>query len=438
MNVAILVPRRADNGHRDRLWKFCQQRWSLFDWPIVEGASPDGPFNRSAALNQAARDAGDWDVAVVVDADVVAHPPAVIDATEIAHAAGRMVVSHNDRVMLNRVGTEKILDGYDGSWQQRTMVEQTYTDSVSCCVAIPRNVWDAVGGFPEAFVGWGYEDSAFELAARALTGKPYIRLASTLFHLWHATSKEAANSSPTRKANAALLDRYRAAADDAAMMRALLDGVALEPSRIPRILHRTVPADTTDQVEQWWKDFGRLHPGWELRTYREPIDPADWPLTGDLFARCQNGAQKAGLIRLEILVRDGGVYVDSDVEPIRPFEPLLHGPAFAGWEDETTVPDAVLACEPNHPAFVLALQKARSVIEGGGDAYQSGPMVTTELLPNRPDVLVLPPGAFYPFHYLQKAKAADPHPPWAFVAHHWHHSWGTPEQRASIDKRQRA
>lgn len=86
---------------------------------------------------------------------------------------------------------------------------------------------------------------------------------------------------------------------------------------------------------------------------------------------------------------------------------------------------------------MLALEKARSVIEGGGDAYQSGPMVSTEILPNRPDVLVLPPGAFYDAHYLQKAKLKEPAQPYSFLRHHWHHSWGTDAQRASIEKRQR-
>ena len=434
MNVAVLVPRRADGGHRDRLWEFCRKRWETFGWPIVEGHHDDGPFNRSAALNQAAQ--GDWDVALVIDADVVAHPPAVRDAVEVAYATGRMVVSHDDRVMLNRQGTDKVLAGFDGPWNTRQMVERVYTDSVSCCVAIPRAVWDEVGGFDERFEGWGYEDSAFELAAQALTGKPYIRLSSTLFHLWHQTSPEAGKDSPTRKANAARLDRYKAAADPIAM-RALLDDVELSPSRIPRILHRTVPADTSEQVEQWWQGFARLHPGWELRTYREPIDPADWPLTGDLFARCQNGAQKAGLIRLESLVTHGGVYVDSDVEPVRSLEPLLHCGAFAAWEDETTVPDAVLGAEPNHPAFLMALEKARGVIEGGGDAYQSGPAVTTEILPGRPDVLVLPPGACYPHHYLQKNHPDANDGPWVFVRHHWHGSWLSDRQRRSIAERQR-
>lgn len=442
VRAVTVVPYRGDGGERDRLWSWCRARWESMhpDWPIVVGESPAGPFNRSAAVNDAAAKS-DADVLVVIDADIAANPRAVRDAVELAHLSGRIVLPYDERIHLNRAGTAKVLDGFDGPWREKRLVEAVYTNQDSCVVAVPRVVWDTVGGFDPLFVDWFGEDTAFNLAAETLTGRPLVRLSAELYHLWHTKAPGAAPGAPSRLANSSRLDRYRAAAGDVNAMRALVDEhtnpPVLGPARIPRVLHRTVPAETSPQVEEWWASFMLLHPGWEFRTYREPIDPADWPLTGDLFARCQNGAQKAGLIRLEALVTHGGVYVDSDVEPCRPFEPLLHVPAFAGWEDETTAPDAVLGAEPEHPAFVEALTKARSVIEGGGDAYQSGPAVSTAVLPNRPDVLVLPPGAFYPHHYLRKGNVDDNDGPWVFARHHWHGSWLSPSQRRSIEKRQR-
>jgi hypothetical protein len=441
MNVVTLVPRRADGGHRDRLWDFAR-RWWLNDHPgpIIEGLHEVGPFNRSAALNNAAAQAGEWDVAVIIDADIIANPDAVRTAVHVAAATGRMVVSHNERVMLNKVGTDKVLGGYRGPWRVRPMVERVYTDSVSCCVAVPRPLWDDIGGFDERFVGWGHEDSAFEVAAETFTGKPLVRLASELYHLWHPLAPEAAKDSPTRAANRARMEQYRAAHGNVDAVRALLDDTApMSDTRIPRILHRTVPADTSAEVEAWWARFGQLHPGWDCRTYREPLDPKGWPLTGDLWPKCKNGAQKAGLIRLEALYTYGGVYVDADVEPFRSLEPLLHLPAFAGWEDETTVPDAVLGSEPRHPAFGQCLERARAALLAGGDAWKTGPGVTTAVLPGRADVLVLPPGAFFPHHYLEKNQAgARTANPWVFLEHKWAHSWGSETSRQSIAQRQRA
>lgn len=443
MNVVILVPRRADGGHRDRLWDHCRARWEeRHGWPIYEGVhlEHEGPFNRSMALNRAAEAAGEWDVALIIDADVICAPQSIDAAVELAYQSDQLVIAHDERVMLNRRGTEKVLAGFEGSWRAHQMVERVWLDSVSCAVAMSRRLWEAAGPFDEKFIGWGREDTAFRIACEVETG-PIVKVCGETFHLHHALAAEVAKSHPLRKANEQRHQAYVAARGDRARVRALRgaddEGVDLSETRIPRILHRTVPAETSDEVEAWWAQFERLHPGWDCKTYREPLDPADWPLTGDLFERCQNGAQKAGLIRLESLVRDGGVYVDSDVEPFRSFEPLLHLSAFAGWEDETTVPDAVLGAGPSHPAFLLMIEKARSSIEGGGDAWQSGPGVSTEVLPGRTDVLVLPPGAFYPHHYLEK-KAAGTRTanPWVFCEHKWHHSWGSPEQRRAIARRQ--
>jgi hypothetical protein len=441
VNVAILVPRRGDGGHRDRLWEHCRQLWvdRFPDWPIFEGNHDDGPFNRSAAINAAAELAGGFDVALIIDSDVICDPQAVRSAVDIASATDRMVVGHDERIMLTRNGTERVLNGYQGSWRAKQFVERIWSDSVSCAVAVSRRLWDLAGPFDEQFVGWGREDTAFRISCEVETG-PVLKVCGETFHLWHPTAAEVAKNHPLRRANEARHQMYVEARWNREAVRALRTGVQMTARTIPRILHRTVPADTSAEVETWWAKFGELHPGWDLRTYREPIDAADWPLTGDLFARCANGAQKAGLIRLECLFRDGGIYVDSDVEPFRSLEPLLDVEAFAAWEDETTVPDAVLGARAGHPAWREMIAKARISIEGGGDAWLSGPGVTTSTLPGRSDVLVLPPGSFYPYHYLAKAERDELTPesqPWAFAAHHWHHSWGTESQRQSIAKRQR-
>lgn len=448
MKVAICVPRRADNGHRDRLWEFARKRWEsdFPDWPICEGVpDPDVPFNRSQALNRAVESAGDAEVFLLIDADVLCNRAAVATGVEVAKATGQMVVTHDERVMLSRQGTEKVLGGYTGPWRTPQMHERVWQDSVSCSVAVSRDLWDLVGGFDELFVGWGREDTAFRIACEAFTGKPVIKLTSEVFHLWHAESPEAKRQSPIRKANEQRHQRYVEARWNAPAVRALMDearlsaaGIDLSPTTIPRILHRTVPTETSPEVEQFWSDFRRLHPGWDLRTWRDPIDPANFPITSSSWERCENGAQLAGLVRLEALWHHGGVYVDSDVRPVRSLEPLLNLPAFAAWEDETTVPDAVLAAPAQHPAWEVMLEKALAAVKARKGAWESGPGVTTSVLPGRNDVLLLPPGSFYPAHYLEKSKlGTSDDKPWIYAEHLWAHSWGSDTAKASIARRQR-
>lgn len=194
---------------------------------------------------------------------------------------------------------------------------------------------------------------------------------------------------------------------------------------IPRRLHRVIPLVPPPAAELYWERFAALHPDFELISWRDPLDPADFPIGGGYWPACSSGAQFAGIVRLEVLWHHGGIYVDQDVEPFRSFEPLLETRAFAAWEDERVIPDAVLGAEPGHPAILEALELALFRVEGGEKAWRTGPGVTTEVLAGRPDVLVLPPATFYPYHYTEKHRRGDDHGahPWTFAAHHWDHSW---------------
>lgn len=184
-----------------------------------------------------------------------------------------------------------------------------------------------------------------------------------------------------------------------------------------------MPEVTSEESEEFWSAACALHPEWEHVTWRDPIDPTLFPITSSLWAECHSGAQMAGLIRLEDIATRGGFYVDSDYEVFRALDPLRGSGFVAGWEDQHTVPDFFFGGETWHPAFELLLSDAvRSVPNG---AWQSGPGAFTRVLPGRPDVLLLPPQAFAPYHYGEKRRRDErwSDDPWCFGAHHWAFSW---------------
>lgn len=211
MRVVILVPWRTDGGHRERLWGIAQARWrALFpEWPIIEGASPDGPWNRAAAVNRAAREAGDWDIALIVDADVMLARPQVVAAVETAQRTGKVTWAHREWVELTRDATEGLIR--DGAPLAPELdfdpddVRKRNPISWSCCMAVPRAVWDALGGMDERFVGWGGEDTAFAAAVQGLHG--YERIEGPVWNLWHDPS---GRQPRTREyvSNMRLRDRY--------------------------------------------------------------------------------------------------------------------------------------------------------------------------------------------------------------------------------------
>lgn len=187
---------------------------------------------------------------------------------------------------------------------------------------------------------------------------------------------------------------------------------------IPRVLHRVVPAEVPDRFEEFWCRWSDLHPDWELRTWRDPLDPADWEL-GWLHGKCTAGAQLAGLVRLEVIYRFGGVYVDMDVEPVRPFDELLDNECFIGTEGHGVLTDAVFGAVRHHPA-IRACIDLLACGYWSSNPSDTGPLLTTRMLSGRDDVTVLPQAAFYPYRWDQ--PETDPQPG-TFAVHRWNHSW---------------
>jgi hypothetical protein len=439
MRVVILVPRRDGVRDRDILWAWCRQWWRdrFPEWVIFEGHHDDGPFNRSCAVNRASGSADwqqpePWDVAVIIDSDVICDPDRVRASVAKAAASGRLTIPFDVRHDLSLPGSAKVMAGYPGDWTR--FIRRTYTEMVSSVIAVPRSLWDDVAGFDEGFAGWGFEDNAFAAACETFGG-PIERIPGELWHLYHDPAREGKRGTATHQRNKTRADRYLAVRGDREATRALratgLPAFEHHPVGIPRILHRVVPERIDSTAERWWAEFARLHPDWELRTHRDPLRPEEWPETSPYWDRCRNGAELADLVRLEALLRWGGVYVDEDVEPFRPLDALVPLSAFAAWEDERTVPNAVMGAVPNHPAIRACLDLAIDRI--ALSTWERGPGVTTSVFPGRHDVLLFPPGTFYAVHYRdldRERLMADPalrkRNPWAFVLHHYAGSWLAP------------
>lgn len=265
MRAVALAPRRADGGRRDQLWRWARQRWPL---EVIEGASPPGPFNRSAAINDAARRAGSWDIAAIIDADTVLEPARVLEGLELART-GRAVLPFTHYCLVGRRETDQLMRAEQlPATAERTTIR---ANRWSGCVIVPRELFDAVGGFDERFVGWGGEDIGF--AAALLARGKVARLPGNLFHLWHPHSVERRHRTPEYAVNAALERRYVAALelegvdgvtlfDDPAQHRSRAQIVNLERAEARGL---NVP-----DWSQWW-------PGMSELLERRPIDAPTRP-----------------------------------------------------------------------------------------------------------------------------------------------------------------
>jgi mannosyltransferase OCH1-like enzyme len=189
---------------------------------------------------------------------------------------------------------------------------------------------------------------------------------------------------------------------------------------IPKILHRCVPEVVPDRYAEFWDRFCAMHPDWQHVTWQDPLNPDDWEL-GFLFDRCTAGAQLAGLVRLEVVWRFGGVYVDMDLEPLKPFDPLLEHKCFFGTEGGGILTDAVFGAEKSHLGIRQCIDRFRDGFWHPNPSV-TGPRHTTVVLGGRPDVTVLPQEAFFPYLWTEPERANEEFPN-SYAVHRWNHSW---------------
>jgi mannosyltransferase OCH1-like enzyme len=197
---------------------------------------------------------------------------------------------------------------------------------------------------------------------------------------------------------------------------------------IPKMLHRIWLGETNIPAEfdTYWYKWMRLHPEWVFQTW---LDTSfDWLHNRALFDAAETLSEKSDIARYEILAQFGGVYVDTDQEPLRNIDELLFMGAFAAYETPGHLAIGMLGAETLHPA-ALALVKelpvwlAAHANEPKRVDIRTGPHFLTHVWGQRTDVWQLPSWTFYPYGYWEKEKKGGPYPPMSYAVHHWAASW---------------
>ncbi|MBA3850492.1 MAG: hypothetical protein C0502_10955 [Opitutus sp.] len=200
---------------------------------------------------------------------------------------------------------------------------------------------------------------------------------------------------------------------------------------IPRIFHRIwlgpkpLPAEFAAFGETW----AALHPGWEMRLWTDANLP---PLANQaLFDSAPSFAAKADILRYELLLRFGGVYVDTDFECLKSIEPLLDDvECFVAQQKDLDadfgkfcyVNNALMGAAPGHPLFrdlVESLpQHMASLPPDVPASYLTGPHYLTTVLQSHPEAKIFPAKFFYPYTATERWRRHEKFPD-AYAVHHW-------------------
>ena len=206
---------------------------------------------------------------------------------------------------------------------------------------------------------------------------------------------------------------------------------------IPKTIHRIWVGGPMPQIyKNYEKKWLELNPGWSVKTWGD--GDFGWLANQELFDKAEEyapadgvGQFRSDVARYEILHRFGGVYVDCDVEPLRPFDSLLGPEGFAGWEvDGEFVGNTVLGSAPGNPFFAAMINAAHDgakANKGRAVTWMTGPRTLTKLYngwADKQNLHVYPQKYFFPYSYNDLKKGVAPESksyPEAYAVHHWAH-----------------
>lgn len=240
--VAIIVPRsHHDAADRVRAWQYVRAQLAARhpDWPIVEGFCDAKTWCKADAVADAlSRTTAD--VLVVADADCLVEASALEWAVAQVQCGTAWAIPHR---LVYRLA-QSVTDSYLATGATITtealflapLARAPYDGFAGGGMFVVRRVnYEATGGIPRAFRGWGGEDEALATILDTLIG-PHVRGTAPLIHLWHVAQPTKRLSSVN---NVLALRVKRAAHAGPQVLLKYLHGIpkpAVVPAK-PKVLH---------------------------------------------------------------------------------------------------------------------------------------------------------------------------------------------------------
>ncbi len=216
---------------------------------------------------------------------------------------------------------------------------------------------------------------------------------------------------------------------------------------IPKIIHyiwfggKPLPELAQKCLDSWKK----YCPDYEIMRW----DESNFDLNFNDYVKEAYEAKKWAFVsdvaRLYALVNYGGIYMDTDVEVIKPLDDLLEYEAVSGFESSDKIAAGLLACEKDNEIFNEFLQG----YEGAHFVKEDGALDTTTIVARLTALCVkydvqlnntkqtvngftlLPVDYFYPKEYLTNKLNITSN---TLCIHHYDASWIPDEEKYALQK----
>lgn len=195
-----------------------------------------------------------------------------------------------------------------------------------------------------------------------------------------------------------------------------------EKGQIPKIIHYiwVGPAELTPLAKRCIESWKKYLPDYEIKFWNETNSPMHHHYVQEMYKQ-KKWAFVSDYIRFYVLEREGGIYLDTDTEVLKSFNPLLSHQAFFG-----KTKDGITA------AGVIGAMSHQSVIKDILTEYdndreytikRTSPLTITKVLENKdyPDAFV------YEYPYFNPCNDGESCPAkkllLAYTNNHWAESW---------------
>ena len=193
---------------------------------------------------------------------------------------------------------------------------------------------------------------------------------------------------------------------------------------------------------EYIKGWRELNPDFEIKVWNNETFPIeDWPFIKYALGQ-KNWALAADAIRVIVLEKYGGIYLDTDMELLKPLADLTQYEFFAGYESTAWCNTAVIGAAPHHPIIARLLQRykkraAAQTVEANLQTVHALSKTITDLYGIRPNgkttelagLKLFAPKYFYPIHYTTGKLEKDKD---TIGIHHYASTWHNKKQKRQL------
>lgn len=156
---------------------------------------------------------------------------------------------------------------------------------------------------------------------------------------------------------------------------------------IPKVIHYCWfgHGEMSPMMKKCMKSWKKYCPDYKIIEWNEDnfdINSSDW--TKEAY-EAKKYAFVADYVRLDVLYKYGGIYIDTDQELIKPLDPFIMHGAFLGFMEPTSVNTGLMGAEKEHPIInqlYRYYENRHFLISGKPDLYPNTEWITEILLKN--------------------------------------------------------